>query len=45
MIYQVLEKPDMFYNENIQGRFFSKDLEVMKKHEDPDEFYDIWGKF
>ena len=26
MIYQVLEKPDEFYNDNILGKFFTKDL-------------------
>ena len=27
MIYQVLEKPDEFFNDNILGKFFTKDLE------------------
>ena len=26
MIYQVLEKPDEFFNDNILGKFFTKDL-------------------
>jgi hypothetical protein len=26
MIYQVLGKPDEFYNDNILGKFFTKDL-------------------
>lgn len=26
-VYQVLEKPDEFYNDNILGRFYTKDLE------------------
>ena len=25
-VYQVLEKPDQFYNDNILGKFYSKDL-------------------
>jgi len=27
MIYQVLEKPDEFFNDNILGKFFTKDLQ------------------
>ena len=27
MIYQVLEKPDEFFNDNILGKFFTKDLD------------------
>ena len=27
MLYQVLEKPDEFFNDNILGKFFTKDLE------------------
>ena len=27
MIYQVLEKPDEFFNDNILGKFFTKDFE------------------
>lgn len=27
MIYQVLEKPDEFYNDNILGKFYTKDFE------------------
>jgi len=27
MIYQVLEKPDEFFNDNILGKFFTRDLE------------------
>jgi len=30
MIYQVLEKPDEFFNDNILGKFFTKDLEDIK---------------
>ena len=26
MLYQVLEKPDEFFNDNILGKFFTKDL-------------------
>ena len=26
MIYQVLEKPDEFFNDNILGKFFTKDF-------------------
>ena len=28
MIYQVLEKPDEFFNDNILGKFFTKDFEL-----------------
>ena len=28
MIYQVLEKPDEFFNDNILGKFFTKDFDV-----------------
>ena len=34
MIYQVLEKPDDFFNDNILGKFFTKDL-IDVEHEDP----------
>ena len=27
MIYQVLEKPDEFFNDNILGKFYTRDLE------------------
>jgi len=27
MVYQVLEKPDEFFNDNILGKFFSKDFD------------------
>mgnify|MGYP003637302100 CR=1 FL=1 len=27
MLYQVLEKPDEFFNDNILGKFFTKDLD------------------
>ena len=30
MIYQVLEKPDEFFNDNILGKFFTRDLEDIK---------------
>ena len=28
MVYQVLEKPDEFFNDNILGKFFTKDFEI-----------------
>ena len=34
MIYQVLEKPDEFFNDNILGKFFTKDLKDIN-YEDP----------
>jgi hypothetical protein len=34
MIYQVLEKPDDFFNDNILGKFFTRDL-IDVKYEDP----------
>jgi hypothetical protein len=34
MLYQVLERPDEFFNDNILGKFFTKDLEDME-YEDP----------
>ena len=39
MIYQVLEKPDEFFNDNILGKFFTKDLKDVK-YEDPLEIKD-----
>ena len=30
MLYQVLEKPDEFFNDNILGKFFTKDLSEIK---------------
>ena len=30
MLYQVLEKPDEFFNDNILGKFFTKDLEQIE---------------
>jgi hypothetical protein len=27
-VYQVLEKPDEFFNDNILGKFFTKDLDT-----------------
>ena len=27
MIYQVLEKPDDFFNDNVLGKFYSKDFD------------------
>ena len=27
-VYEVLEKPEEFFNDNIQGRFFTKDFDV-----------------
>ena len=30
MVYQVLEKPDEFFNDNILGKFFTKDLADIK---------------
>jgi hypothetical protein len=35
-IYQVLEKPDEFFNDNILGKFYTKDL-LEIDHEDPVE--------
>ena len=40
MIYQVLEKPEEFFNDNILGKFFTKDLEGIK-YEDPLEIKEI----
>ena len=34
MVYQVLEKPDEFFNDNILGKFFTKDLTDIE-YEDP----------
>lgn len=34
MLYQVLERPDEFFNDNILGKFFTKDLEDVE-YEDP----------
>ena len=34
MLYQVLEKPDEFFNDNILGKFFTKDLKDIE-YEDP----------
>ena len=34
MIYQVLEKPDEFFNDNILGKFFTRDLADIE-YEDP----------
>ena len=39
MIYQVLEKPDEFFNDNILGKFFTKDLKDVE-YEDPLEIKD-----
>ena len=39
MIYQVLEKPDKFFNDNILGKFFTRDLEDID-FEDPLEYKD-----
>ena len=30
MIYQVLEKPDEFFNDNILGKFYTKDFEAIE---------------
>ena len=30
MLYQVLEKPDEFFNDNILGKFFTKDLDGLE---------------
>ena len=40
MIYQVLEKPEEFFNDNILGKFFTRDLEGIK-YEDPLEIKEI----
>jgi hypothetical protein len=37
MIYQVLEKPDEFFNDNILGKFFTKDLNEMPFEDFVDE--------
>ena len=37
MIYQVLEKPDEFFNDNILGKFFTKDFNEIKEYESPNE--------
>tara|TARA_Y100000592_G_scaffold100993_1_gene184366 strand:- start:1960 stop:2445 length:486 start_codon:yes stop_codon:yes gene_type:complete len=39
MIYQVLEKPDEFFNDNILGKFYTKDFEDIN-YEDPLEIRD-----
>jgi|TARA_R110000744_G_scaffold343268_1_gene448481 hypothetical protein len=38
-IYQVLEKPDEFFNDNILGKFYTKDFELIE-YEDPLEIED-----
>tara|TARA_B100000768_G_C11269109_1_gene372516 strand:+ start:1200 stop:1685 length:486 start_codon:yes stop_codon:yes gene_type:complete len=40
MLYQVLEKPDEFFNDNILGKFFTKDLQEMQ-YEDPVEINNV----
>ena len=30
MLYQVLEKPEEFFNDNILGKFFTKDLDGLE---------------
>ena len=30
MLYQVLEKPDEFFNDNILGKFYTRDLEKIE---------------
>ena len=40
MIYQVLEKPDEFFNDNILGKFYTKDLKEIQ-YEDPVEINNI----
>ena len=37
MLYQVLEKPDEFFNDNILGKFYTKDFADIKEFEDPVE--------
>ena len=37
MIYQVLEKPDEFFNDNILGKFYTKDFAEIKEYENPNE--------
>lgn len=37
MIYQVLEKPEEFFNDNILGKFYTKDFIDIKEYEDPVE--------
>ena len=40
MIYQVLEKPDEFFNDNILGKFYTKDFEDIE-FKDPLEINNI----
>ena len=40
MVYQVLEKPDEFFNDNILGKFYTKDFQELD-HEDPLEIKSI----
>ena len=37
MLYQVLEKPDEIFNDNILGKFYTKDFADIKEFEDPVE--------
>ena len=37
MLYQVLEKPDEFFNDNILGKFYTKDFAEIKEYENPNE--------
>lgn len=39
MVYQVLEKPDEFFNDNILGKFYTKDFQDLD-YEDPLEIKD-----
>tara|TARA_Y100000004_G_C8934604_1_gene421526 strand:+ start:325 stop:810 length:486 start_codon:yes stop_codon:yes gene_type:complete len=39
-LYQVLEKPDEFFNDNILGKFYTKDFEEIQ-YEDPVEIKNI----
>ena len=40
MVYQVLEKPDEFFNDNILGKFYTKDFDEIE-YEDPLEIDEI----
>ena len=40
MVYQVLEKPDEFFNDNILGKFYTKDFQDID-YEDPDEIKEV----
>ena len=39
IIYEVLEKPDKFFNDNILGKFFTKDFEDLEFEEPNENFH------